>query len=174
MRRRLFGGEESAEADVRPTLLGIVTLMFLLLFFLLATSSGQRLSALNLRLTSPEALAPLPHTGVLQRVVVHVQGSDILVEFSLQSTDISASSTTQEQHQRPLPSRDGRPDGDQFLCLFIHWFFHCILMVSCFNTVLIYRRASGRECPILRCKSVADASCPPPSVASAPSHGTTG
>ena len=107
---RLFSQENQAEADIRPTLLGIVTLLFLLLFFLLATSSGQRLGVMDLRLTSPEALAPLPHTGVLQRVVVHLQGADMLVEFSLQSTDISASSTTQEQHQRTLPARDDKAD----------------------------------------------------------------
>lgn len=108
--RRLFGGEEALQADVRPTLLGVVTLMFLLLFFLLNTSSGARLAATSLRLEAPDALVPLPHTGLLKSVHVRVQRAQITVEFELQSTDIAASATATEQHRRAFPARDGAPD----------------------------------------------------------------
>ncbi len=112
-RRGLFGrsaGEPAAEADVRPTLLGVVTLMFLLLFFLLTTSSGQRLGVLDLRLGSPSDLAPLPHAGLVKDVAVTLSGSTLTVVYTLQSTDISAASTTVEQRQKDLPGVAGRPD----------------------------------------------------------------
>lgn len=108
--RRLFGSSSSVEADVRPTLLGVVTLMFMLLFFLLDTSSGERLGVVRLGLAAPEALAPLPHSGLVQRVWVQVRGRDIVVEFTVQTTDISASSTSVEQHREVFPARDGKLD----------------------------------------------------------------
>ncbi len=110
MRSRLFRSDTVAEADVRPSLLGVVTLLFLLLFFLLSTSTGQRLGVIPMRLSTPDAIAPLPHAGVLQRITVRMQNQQIFVEFSLQSTDISASSTTEESHRKDLPPRDGQPD----------------------------------------------------------------
>lgn len=110
MKSRLFADRGTTEADVRPTLLGVVTLLFLLLFFLLSTSTGQRLGVIPMRLSSPDALAPLPHSGLLQKVLVRLQGSAIVVEFSLQTTDISASSTSEEKHLRTLPGINGIPD----------------------------------------------------------------
>jgi len=44
---RLFRPNAAEEADVRPTLLGVVTLLFLLLFFLMSTTSGQRLGVVD-------------------------------------------------------------------------------------------------------------------------------
>lgn len=110
MRSRLFRSDAVAEADIRPSLLGVVTLLFLLLFFLLSTSTGQRLGVVPMRLSAPEAIAPLPHSGVLQRLVVRMQNTQILVEFSLLSTDISASATTEESHRKELAPRNGQPD----------------------------------------------------------------
>jgi hypothetical protein len=109
-RGRLFASEGSAEADVRPTLLGVVTLMFLLLFFLLTTSSGQRLGVLDLRLGSAADLAPLPHAGLVKDVAIALHGDTLAIVYAVQSTDIAASATTTEQRTVDLPGHDGRPD----------------------------------------------------------------
>jgi hypothetical protein len=91
--RRLFAAEE---ADVRPTLLGIVTLMFMLLFFLLSTSSGQRLGVVDLRTAAPGEAAPLPHTGLVHAIRVYAGTAGHRVEFEVSSTDIAASADTRE------------------------------------------------------------------------------
>lgn len=110
MRRRLFRGAAAAEADVRPTLLGVVTLLFLLLFFLLSTSSGQRLGVIDLRLGTVADLAPLPHAGLLQSVEVRLDGAALVVLAEVQTTDISASSTTVEQRRVDIPPTATGPD----------------------------------------------------------------
>lgn len=109
-RRALFRPAAEVEADVRPTLLGVVTLMFLLLFFLLSTSSGVRLGVLDLRLGSPADLAPLPHAGLVKDVRVGLSGAALTVTWEIQSTDIAAAATTVERRQRDLPGVGGRPD----------------------------------------------------------------
>jgi hypothetical protein len=108
--RALFSRGPTPEADVRPTLLGIVTLMFLLLFFLLSTSSGERLGVVDLRLASPGDLATLPHAGLVSDVRVSLRGTDVSLVFSVQTTDISASSTATEQRRVEVPGKDGRVD----------------------------------------------------------------
>ena len=109
--RRLFADTSAAEADIRPGLLGIVTLLFLLLFFLLSTSSGQRLGTLTLRFGTSADLAPLPHAGLLQDLRVNVGADAITVEASVQSTDIAASAvSTEQRHLRFAARPDGHPD----------------------------------------------------------------
>ncbi|MFZ5479828.1 MAG: hypothetical protein ACOZNI_23895 [Myxococcota bacterium] len=108
--RTLFARGPGPEADVRPTLLGIVTLMFLLLFFLLTTSSGERLGVVDLRLAAAGELATLPHTGLVSDVRVTLRGTDATLEFAVQTTDISASSTAVEQRRVDVPAREGRVD----------------------------------------------------------------
>lgn len=111
-RRRLYAPTPAAEADVRPTLLGVVTLLFLLLFFLLGTSSGQKLAVIGLRSASAEGLAPLPHSGVLRSLRVEVAGNgDVIVRSDVQTTDISASATSTEARAQPVPARDGAVDS---------------------------------------------------------------
>lgn len=109
-RRALFRRDAEVEADVRPTLLGVVTLMFLLLFFLLTTSSGQRLGVLELRLGSPADLAPLPHAGLVKDVRVTLVGTTLTLTYEVQSTDIAAAATAVERRQRELPAVGDRPD----------------------------------------------------------------
>ncbi|MDP2307262.1 MAG: hypothetical protein Q8P18_14645 [Pseudomonadota bacterium] len=114
MRRRgLFTRGPELEADVRPTLLGVVTLMFLLLFFLLTTSSGQRLGVLDLRLGSPSDLAPLPHAGLVKDVLVTLRDHDLTLVYTVQSTDISTSSTSVEQRTRSLPAQSESIQGER-------------------------------------------------------------
>ncbi len=100
------------EADIRPTLLGVVTLMFLLLFFLLSTSSGQRLATVDLSLRSPEDLAPLPHSGVLKRLVLTLAHGELTILAELQTTDIAAAATTVERREIRIAPREGRVDLD--------------------------------------------------------------
>lgn len=106
-RRRLFVGGIEREADVRPTLLGVVTLLFLLLFFLLSTSTGQRLAAVHLRLGAPEDLAPLPHHGLVKEVRVALRSGAATVEIDVQTTDISASSVAVERRAIAVPALAG-------------------------------------------------------------------
>jgi len=110
-RRRLYAPTASAEADVRPTLLGVVTLLFLLLFFLLGTSSGQKLAVIGLRSASAEGLAPLPHSGLRRALRVEVTaGGDVVVRSEVQTTDISASATSTASRAQPIPARGGAVD----------------------------------------------------------------
>lgn len=109
-RRSLFRAAPEVEADVRPTLLGVVTLMFLLLFFLLTTSSGQRLGVLDLRLGSPADLAPLPHAGLVKDVSITLRGPALSLAYTVQSTDIAAASTSVERRTKELPGQGERPD----------------------------------------------------------------
>jgi hypothetical protein len=108
---RLFREHATEEADVRPTLLGVVTLLFLLLFFLLSTSSGQRLGVIDLRLAAPGHAPPLPHSGLVKAVRLAVEGNAVSLEFEVATTDIAAASSTRELRRIEVPARDGRLDG---------------------------------------------------------------
>lgn len=108
MRRRALLGEASTpEADVRPTLLGIVTLLFLLLFFLLSTSTGQRLGVVDIRAEAAMELASLPHAGLVKTVWVQLDGDSASVSADVSTTDIASSSTTLERRVIPVAPRDG-------------------------------------------------------------------
>ena len=105
--RRLFPASAAPEADVRPTLLGIVSLCFMLLFFLLATSSGVRLGRVDFGTPAGEAAAEarLPHGGPVDDLsVVLAPSGAATVRFRVQSTDVAAASTAVEQ--RVLAVRD--------------------------------------------------------------------
>jgi len=104
---RLFRDEALEEADVRPTLLGVVTLLFLLLFFLMSTTSGQRLGVVDLRLAAPGQAPPLPHSGLVKSVRVALAPTHVAVEFEVATTDISAASTARELRRIEVPARDG-------------------------------------------------------------------
>lgn len=99
------------EADVRPTLLGVVTLLFLLLFFLMSTSSGQRLGVVDLRLAAPGQAPPLPHSGLVKSVRVSLSERAAAVEFEVATTDIGASATTRELRRIEVPERGEALDG---------------------------------------------------------------
>ncbi len=112
MKRRLLSSSHSEEpADVRPTMLGIVTLLFLLLFFLLSTSTGQRLGVHTLKVSSTADLALLPHTGLLKKVTISIREGSTQVDFEVQSTDIAAAATSVERRQVLIPAAaDGKVD----------------------------------------------------------------
>lgn len=107
---RLFRENPGEEADVRPTLLGVVTLMFLLLFFLMSTSSGQRLGVVDLRLAAPGEAPPLPHSGLVKSVRIAVNPDGAVVEFDVATTDISAAATTTELRRIEVPAKNAALD----------------------------------------------------------------
>ncbi len=119
-RRRALGvGRAETVPDVRPTLLGIVTLAFLLLFFLLATGTGWRWGTVPIGVSGQGSAAAhavegaLPaHRGPVRdaRVLVLPDGT-VEVRFLARTTDIAAASTTDEARVWTLPSAGGRPDG---------------------------------------------------------------
>ncbi len=108
---RLFRQHPTEEADVRPTLLGVVTLLFLLLFFLLSTSSGQRLGVIDLRLAAPGEAPPLPHSGLVKSVRLAVAERTVTIEFEVATTDIAAASESRELRRIDVPARSGSLDG---------------------------------------------------------------
>jgi len=108
---RLFREHAAEEADVRPTLLGVVTLLFLLLFFLLSTSSGERLGVIDLRLTAPGEAPPLPHSGLVKAVRVAIHGNTVAIEFEVATTDIAAASTARELRRIEVPEKGGALDS---------------------------------------------------------------
>ncbi len=107
---RLFRESPPEEADVRPTLLGVVTLLFLLLFFLMSTSSGQRLGVVDLRLAAPGEAPPLPHSGLVKSVRIALDPDRVIVEFDVATTDISAAATTTELRRIEVPAKRGEMD----------------------------------------------------------------
>lgn len=108
---RLLGNAPPGEdADVRPTLLGVVTLLFLLLFFLFATSGGVRLGQVPLRLASDTPWSPPDGTGALAGVLVQIRGADAEVRFAVATTDVAAASETYEQRVLDVPGQGGALD----------------------------------------------------------------
>lgn len=81
--------------------------MFLLLFFLLSTSSGQRLGVIDLRLAAPGEAPPLPHAGVVKAIRISVATDGARVEFEVASTDIAAAATTRELRAVDVPAAKG-------------------------------------------------------------------
>jgi hypothetical protein len=109
--RRLLSHRPEAEADVRPTLLGIVTLLFLLLFFLLTTSTGQRLAVIDLILGSATDPVPLPHTGLVQDLGVAVAGGASPLTARARPTALPPPPPAGEPRPvAPPPAADGRVD----------------------------------------------------------------
>ncbi len=106
-RRALLKSELFPEADIRPTLLGIVTLLFLLLFFLLSTSTGQRLGVIDIKAAAAMEMASLPHTGLVKEVQVTLSGDMATVIADVQTTDIAAAATSTERRVIPVAPRDG-------------------------------------------------------------------
>lgn len=118
-RRRVLGvGRAETAPDVRPTLLGVVTLSFLLLFFLLATGTGWRWGAVPVAIAGQgtrgaevvEGAMPA-HRGAVRDVRIAVQpDGTVAVRFLARTTDIAAASTADEARAWSLPPAAGGPD----------------------------------------------------------------
>ncbi len=89
--RRLRPPRPRSAPDLRPGLLSVVGLLFMLLPFLLLTTSIQRLTGIDLALAgSTGELAPLP-PGTVEAVEVHLQGQDLRLRSALRTRDVTAS-----------------------------------------------------------------------------------
>ncbi len=108
--RRLRGPRPRATPDLRPGLLSVVGLLFLLLPFLLLTTSIQKLTGLDLRLAaSAGELAPLP-PGRIESIEVHLDGHDLKIRSALRTMDVTASRGDVTWSETELPAREGVMD----------------------------------------------------------------
>jgi len=108
--RRLRSGRPRSAPDLRPGLLSVVALLFLLLPFLLLTTSIQKLTGLELALAgSTSELAPLP-PGQVEAVEVHLQGHDLTLRSALRTRDVTASQGDVTWSETALPPVDGGMD----------------------------------------------------------------
>lgn len=106
--RRLRPDRPRSAPDLRPGLLSVVGLLFLLLPFLLLTTSIQKLTGLDLQLAgSPGELAPLP-PGQVEAVEVHLRQHDLTLRSAVRTRDVTASQGDVTWSELELPSR---PEG---------------------------------------------------------------
>jgi hypothetical protein len=108
--RRLRPRRSSSAPDLRPGLLSVVGLLFLLLPFLLLTTSIQKLTGLDLRLAASEGeLPPLP-PGQVEAIEVHLQEHTIRLRSALRTRDVTASQGDVTWSEEHLPPRGGSMD----------------------------------------------------------------
>lgn len=108
--RRLLAPRRRAGADPRPALLSVIALMFLLLPFVLLTTSPQKLGGLGLALAGEGAEAPAVSPGPLERVEVRTDGSRLVLRAAIRSTDVTAEAGDTTETETVLPPVDARPD----------------------------------------------------------------
>lgn len=108
--RRREHAPSGVHADLRPTLIAAVTLLFLLMSFLLTTTTGQRLGVLDLALAEAGDLAAVPSRGVLTGLEIRLDGADVRVRMEVASTDIAAASTATETREYAVPAAGGALD----------------------------------------------------------------
>jgi biopolymer transport protein ExbD len=90
--------------------LSIIGLLFLLLPFLLFTTSPQQLAALGIRLPSPGESAPSVHMGPVQDLIVTATDLGVVVSAEIQRQDVRAAVGDVEQWSRELPPVQGAMD----------------------------------------------------------------
>ncbi len=109
MRRLLVSAPRDAP-DLRPALLSVVALMFLLLPFVLLTTSPEKLAGLGLALAAEGGAAAAVNPGPVERVEIGVGEETIVVRASVRSTDVTAEAGDTQVVETLIPSRDGAPD----------------------------------------------------------------
>ena len=108
--RRLRPPRPPVAPDLRPGLLSVVGLLFLLLPFLLLTTSIQKLTGLDLQLTgSTGELAPLP-PGQVEALEVHLSAHALKLRSALRTRDVTASQGDVTWSETDLPPVDGAMD----------------------------------------------------------------
>lgn len=110
MFKRLRKKPISAEPDLRPALLSLVCLLFILLPTLLITTSLQRLSALAVALSGRDNASASVEPGIIEDIEVQVEGETILLRTALRTLDIRAMTGERTWNELLLPPLDGRPD----------------------------------------------------------------
>jgi hypothetical protein len=113
--RRLRPTARAEEPDLRPGLLSLVCLLFILLPCLLLTTSLQRLTSLGVGLATARAGATTGSTvparpGVLEALEVHVEGQEILVRARLRTLDVRTSEGSGTWNESRLPPTERGPD----------------------------------------------------------------
>jgi len=106
--RRLRAPAAAASPDLRPALLSVVALMFLLLPFVLMTTSSDKLAGLGLSLLGDGAATPSP--GVVERVEIALAGDEIVLRTAIRATDVTADAGDTVEAETQLPGVDGHPD----------------------------------------------------------------
>ncbi len=71
-------------------MLGIVALMFLLLPFLLLTTSADKLVALDLGLAAEDGLPPAPSTGTVESIDIALSDRVVSIEARVRRADVTA------------------------------------------------------------------------------------
>lgn len=108
--RRLRPPRQPVTPDLRPGLLSVVGLLFLLLPFLLLTTSIQKLTGLELQLAgSTGELTPLP-PGQVEAVEVHLRDQTLRIRSAQRTRDVTASQGDVTWSERDLPPREGSMD----------------------------------------------------------------
>ena len=80
-----------AEADARPALMSVISLMVLLLPMLVATTSAQRLAGLPLGVPGPADELPPESPGPVEDVTVRAEGGGYRLEARVRRADVRAS-----------------------------------------------------------------------------------
>ncbi|MFM2247802.1 MAG: hypothetical protein RL071_3877 [Pseudomonadota bacterium] len=99
---RLFSAP-AARADARPALLAVISLLLIVLPLLLASGERVGLSGLPLSVPADGALAPLPHPGPVQALVIKQRPDGFLLEAEVRATDLRAGSAPSTLHREALP-----------------------------------------------------------------------
>jgi hypothetical protein len=108
--RRLRPPRQRSAPDLRPGLLSVVALLFLLLPFLLLTTSIQKLTGIDLQLAgSTGELAPLP-PGRVEAVEVRLEGADLLLRSAVRTRDVTAGQGDVTWHEERFPARGDAMD----------------------------------------------------------------
>ncbi len=108
--RRLRPGRAATPPDLRPALLSVVALLFLLLPFLLLTTSIQKLTGLDLGLAaSAGELQPLP-PGRVEAVEIHLDSKRLLLRAAVRTLDVTASRGDVTWSEQRLPHLPTGPD----------------------------------------------------------------
>ncbi|MCP4810668.1 MAG: hypothetical protein GY913_18365 [Proteobacteria bacterium] len=89
---------------MRPALLSVVALMFLLLPFLLLTTSVQKLVGLDLHVPPAASEIPPDPPGTVEDLRVRVQGKSIVVSAKVRKTDVGASAGDVEERIVEVPA----------------------------------------------------------------------
>ena len=109
--RRMIQRASPGEPDLRPGLLSIACLLFILLPCLMLTTSLYRLTTLPFTMPARgEGTAPPP--SVLEGLEVHIRGDDIVVRAALRTTDVTASTGQAVWNETTHLPKNGHPAVD--------------------------------------------------------------
>ncbi len=110
--RRLRPRRPRVVPDLRPGLYSVVALLFLLLPFLLLTTSIQKLTGLDLGLAgSAGELAPMP-PGPIEAIEIQLDNGELTLRSARRTRDVTASQGDVTWNEQHLPPRNGEMDLD--------------------------------------------------------------